>query len=219
MGTGRAPAFSLSAADPHSSPVRPSSGVPGAPDLDLGPGDPSGQLASVRTVPLSELHLFLHSRPQHPFPLRKRAKRPRKKPGGVERKAKGRSRLRTSASAAVTAGSWCCATASPVPRPTTCPAWAWASGPSVGPQPGQPRPDHPAQPLGAGRGWGKVPGGAAWERGAPHPWVSAGKTGRGWGWGWSLPFREMTGSGVHRAAMSPREGSREALTRRQKRQS
>lgn len=80
------------------------------------------------------MYLILNSRPQHPFLQRRRAKRPRKKPGGVEQKVKERRSLRMSASAVATGASWCCVTASSAPRPTTCHAWAWASGPSVGEQ-------------------------------------------------------------------------------------
>lgn len=72
----------------------------------------------------------IDQRPQHPFLQRRRAKRPRKKPGGVEQKVKERRSLRMSASAVATGASWCCVTASSAPRPTTCHAWAWASGPS-----------------------------------------------------------------------------------------
>ena len=80
-----------------------------------------------------------------------------------------------------------------------------------------------ARPLGAAlggrQGLGEGAGRSCLGVRGPHAWVSAGKTRRGWGWGWTLPFREMTGSGVYRAAVSPREGSREALTRRQKQKS
>lgn len=68
-------------------------------------------------------------RPQHPFLQRKRVKRPRRKPEGVEPREKGSGSQRMSASAVVMVDSWCYVTGSSAPRPTTCPAWAWASGP------------------------------------------------------------------------------------------
>lgn len=96
---------------------------------------PLSLFASACVILSGDLCLILDSRPQRPFLQRKRAKRPRRKPGGAEQKGKGRGSQRTSASAAAMAGSWCCVTASSAPRPTTCPAWALASGPSVGVQP------------------------------------------------------------------------------------